>query len=107
MHEFNLKWLTNVRDVLEGNGTIWISGTMHNIFNIAQLLNEINFKVLNVITWQKTNPPPNFGCRSFTHSTEQIIWARKEKKIAHFYNYALMKKLNGNKQMKDVWELPA
>jgi len=107
MHEFNLKWLTNVRDVLEDNGTIWISGTMHNIFNIAQLLTDLNFKVLNVITWQKTNPPPNFACRSFTHSTEVIIWARKEMKVAHFYNYALMKKLNGNKQMKDVWAMPA
>lgn len=107
MHDFNLKWLSNVRDVLEDNGTIWISGTMHNIFNIAHLLTELNFKVLNVITWQKTNPPPNFACRSFTHSTEEIIWARKKKKVAHFYNYALMKKLNGNKQMKDVWAMSA
>ena len=107
MYDFNSKWLSNVRDVMTDNATIWISGTMHNIFNIAQLLTELNFKVLNVITWQKTNPPPNFACRTFTHSTEVIIWARKEKKVAHFYNYALMKKLNYNKQMKDVWAMPA
>ena len=55
MQEFNRKWLSNVRDVMEDNGTIWISGTMHNIFNIAQLLTDLKFKVLNVITWQKTN----------------------------------------------------
>jgi site-specific DNA-methyltransferase (adenine-specific) len=107
IHDFNFKWLTNIRSVMEDNGTIWISGTLHNIFNIAKLLDELNFKVLNVITWQKTNPPPNFACRAFTHSTEVIIWARKEMKVAHFYNYALMKKLNGNKQMKDVWTMPA
>lgn len=64
-------------------------------------------KRTNIITWQKTNPPPNFSCRYFTYSTEQIIWARKNEKIPHYYNYELMKQLNGDKQMKDVWKLPA
>jgi site-specific DNA-methyltransferase (adenine-specific) len=65
------------------------------------------FKILNVITWEKSNPPPNFSCRYFTYSTEQIIWARKSEKVPHYYNYELMKQLNGDKQMKDVWKLPA
>lgn len=42
-----------------------------------------------------------------TYSTEFIIWARKSQKVAHYYNYNLMKQLNGNKQMTDVWQLPA
>lgn len=67
----------------------------------------MDFKILNIVTWQKSNPPPNFSCRYFTHSTEQIIWARKSKDVPHYYNYELMKKLNDNKQMKDVWLLPA
>jgi len=67
----------------------------------------LDFKILNIITWEKTNPPPNFSCRYFTHSTEQIIWARKEAKVPHYFNYALMKELNDGKQMKDVWKLPA
>ena len=62
---------------------------------------------MNVITWEKTNPPPNFSGRYFTYSTEQIIWARKNEKVPHYYNYELMKQLNGDKQMKDVWKLPA
>ena len=107
LHDFNYKWISAVRDVLKPNGTIWISGTMHNIFSVFEVLNELNFKILNTITWKKTNPPPCFSCRFFTSSTEIIIWARKEKKIAHYYNYELMKELNGGKQMKDVWELPA
>lgn len=68
---------------------------------------KINFKILNVITWEKNNPPPNFSCRFFTHSTELIIWARKKEKVPHYYNYELMKQLNADKQMKDVWKLPA
>ena len=42
-----------------------------------------------------------------TYSTEFIIWARKSQKVAHYYNYNLMKQLNGDKQMTDVWQLPA
>lgn len=92
---------------MKEDATIWISGTPHNIFSIAQNLQELDFKILNVITWQKTNPPPNFSCRFFTHSTEQIIWARKNKKKPHYFNYDLMKELNGDKQMTDLWRLPA
>jgi len=107
INNFNREWLSKVREVVKDDATIWISGTHHNIFSIGQILTELNFKILNVITWQKTNPPPNFSCRFFTHSTEQIIWARKKEKVPHYYNYDLMKKINGNKQMKDVWPFPA
>ena len=105
--EFNRKWLTLCREKLKENGTIWISGTHHNIFAIANLLIELGYKILNVITWAKTNPPPNISCRFFTYSTEFIIWARKSPKIPHKYNYELMKAINEGKQMTDVWRLPA
>jgi len=107
INNFNRKWLKLVRDRMKDNGTIWISGTMHNIFSVGQILTELDFKILNIITWEKNNPPPNFSCRFFTHSTEQIIWARKSAKVPHYFNYELMKQLNGDKQMKDVWKLPA
>jgi len=107
INEFNRKWLSLARDKMKNDATIWISGTMHNIFSIGQILTELDFKILNIITWEKTNPPPNFSCRYFTYSAEIIIWARKKEKVPHYYNYDLMKQLNGGKQMKDVWKLPA
>ncbi len=107
VNDFNRQWLSLIREKMTDNATIWISGTLHNIFSIGQILTELDFKILNVITWEKTNPPPNFSCRFFTHSTEQIIWARKSKKVPHFFDYELMKQLNGDKQMKDVWKFPA
>ncbi len=106
-NEFNYNWLKASRNHLTENGTIWISGTFHNIFSVAQMLTELDFKILNCITWAKTNPPPNLSCKYFTHSTEFILWARKSKKTPHYYNYELMKQINGGKQMKDVWHLPA
>lgn len=107
MRQFNLKWIKLCRDKLKDNGTIWISGTYHNIFSVANCLTELGYKILNVVTWAKTNPPPNISCRYFTYSTEFIIWARKDKNKPHYFNYDLMKELNGNKQMTDVWRLPA
>ena len=107
MDTFNLKWLTEVRNHMKDNATIWISGTHHNIFSVQQQLIKLGFKILNVITWAKTNPPPNISCRYFTYSTEFIIWARKSPKVPHYFNYSLMKELNENKQMTDVWQLPA
>ncbi|EMG31303.1 DNA-methyltransferase [Campylobacter showae] len=105
--KFNLRWLALAKDTLTDNGSVMISGTYHNIFSIGRALQKLDYKILNIITWQKTNPPPNFSCRYLTHSTEQIIWARKSEKFKHIFNYELMKKLNDDKQMKDVWSFPA
>jgi site-specific DNA-methyltransferase (adenine-specific) len=104
---FTYEWLSAVREKMADNATLWVSGTHHNIFTLGRILPQLGFKILNVITWEKTNPPPNFSCRFFTHSTEFIIWVRKHPKIPHYFDYDLMKRLNNDKQMKDVWRLPA
>lgn len=103
-HAFNRRWIRMCKRVLKDNGTLWVSGTLHNIYSVGYALEQEGFKILNNITWEKSNPPPNLACRSFTHSTETVLWARKdEKKIKHIFNYKLMKSINDNKQMKDVW----
>ncbi len=107
INKFNLNWISLCREKLKDNGTIWISGTYHNIFSVANALQLLGFKILNVITWVKTNPPPNISCRFFTYSTEFVIWARKFEKKPHYFNYDLMKNINAEKQMTDVWQLPA
>lgn len=104
---FAQQWLEAVREVMSDSATIWISCTMHNLFDTGSALEKLGFKILNIVTWQKTNPPPNLACRYFTHSAEHIIWARKHPKKAHFFNYELMKSVNQGKQMKDVWTMPA
>ena len=80
-HEFNKHWIKECYRVLKDNGTIWISGTLHNIYSIGMALEEEGFKIINNITWQKTNPPPNIACKAFTHSTETILWAKKDLNI--------------------------
>lgn len=104
--EFNEKWIDQCKKVLKDDGTLWISGTHHNIYSIGHTLLNNGWKILNNITWYKPNASPNLSCRYFTHSNEQIIWAKKDNKFKHKFNYDVMKKFNNDKQMRDVWEIP-
>ena len=106
-HEFNIEWIRRCRELLENHGTLWVSGTMHIIYSIGFAMQELEMKILNNVTWQKPNPPPNLAGRYFTHSTETLLWARKNEKSKHIYNYSLMKEENEGKQMKDVWTFTA
>lgn len=96
------KFLDESFRILKDNGSIWVFGTMHNIYTLGYLFTNKRWKILNNITWQKTNPAPNLSCRMFTHSTETALWVRKSKG-KHTFNYKIMRELNDNKQMKDVW----
>lgn len=106
--KYHRKWISLCRNVLKDNGTIMISSTLHSVYAIGVALELEGYSIINNIIWRKTNPAPNLACRCFTHSTETIIWARKQltlkQKGTHYFNYEAMKEENGGKQMKDVWE---
>jgi site-specific DNA-methyltransferase (adenine-specific) len=100
-HEFNRAWLAACQRV----GTIWVTSTSHVIHSVGFAMQQLEFKLLNDISWVKPNPPPNLSCRYFTHATETIIWAAKNKNSRHTFNYKLMKEINDGKQMKSVWNI--
>ncbi|MBP7413095.1 MAG: site-specific DNA-methyltransferase [Giesbergeria sp.] len=104
-HAFNTEWLKLCQQVLKPNGTIWVTGTMHVIYSIGFAMQQLGFKMLNDIIWEKPNPPPNLACRYFTHSTEIVLWAAKSIKSKHCFNYEAMKNQNDGKQMKSVWRI--
>jgi len=104
---FTQRWLRECQRVLTPNGTIWVSGTSHIIYTVGSAMQTLGYKILNDIAWFKVNPPPNLSCRYFTHSTETIIWAAKNKNSRHYFNYDLMRKINNNKQMLSLWAIKA
>jgi site-specific DNA-methyltransferase (adenine-specific) len=106
-HKFNIAWLSRCQKALKANGTIWVSGTHHVIHSVGYAMQQLGMKILNDITWEKPNPPPNLSCRYFTHSTETIIWASKTENSKHYFNYDKMRRINKGKQMKSVWTMPA
>ncbi|MEP9411315.1 MAG: site-specific DNA-methyltransferase [Candidatus Brocadia sp.] len=103
-HKFTLEWLKACQRVLKPNGTIWVSGTTHIIYSVGYAMQELRYKILNDIIWYKRNAPPNLSCRYFTHSTEIVLWAAKNEKSKHYFDYQLMKKLNFGKQMRNLWQ---
>jgi len=109
--EFTHNWISACRRILKDNGTIWISGTMHNIYQVGFSLQKLNFKLLNEISWFKPNAPPNLSCKYFAHAHETVLWARKHVKIPHVFNYQTMKEWDDNiapkgKQMRSIWHIP-
>lgn len=106
INDFNRKWLSLLRNVLKDDGTIWVSGTYHNIYSVANCMVELGYKILNIIVWHKPNAPFTLSESHFNFSAEYIVWARKLKDKKHYFNNRLMTELNGGKRMPDVWNIP-
>ncbi len=106
-HQFNVEWIGLCQKLLKPDGTLWVSGTHHVIHSVGYAMQCLNMKILNSITWEKPNPPPNLSCRYFTHSTETVLWAAKTESSKHLFNYAEMRAANSGKQMKTVWQFTA
>ena len=104
INAFNKTWLTRCRNLLKENGTIWVCGTYHNIYSVEQCLIESGFKILNIVVWQKLDPPPTLYGGRLNFSAEYIVWARKNDNVTHCFNYDLLKQLNGGVEMPDVWK---
>ena len=112
-YAFHYRWLEACKRVLKPHGTLWVSGTYHSIYQCGHALQALGYHILNDISWFKPNASPNLSCRFFTASHETIIWARKDKKAKHIFNYNLMKDGNWpedklkkpNLQMRSVWSL--
>lgn len=103
-HEFTLNWLKACQRVLKPNGTIWVSGTTHIIYSVGFAMQELGYKILNDIIWYKRNAPPEHIYKNFQNLTEIFIWAAKNQKSKHYFDYQLMKKMNNGKQMRNLWQ---
>lgn len=110
---FHEKWIAACRRVLKQDGSIWISGTYHSIYACGFALQKQGWHLINDITWFKPNAAPNLSCRMFTASHETLLWARKDKRFRHTFNYEQIKEGKwGNdflkashKQMRSVWAI--
>ncbi|MBY0380011.1 MAG: site-specific DNA-methyltransferase, partial [Burkholderiales bacterium] len=112
-YNFHLTWLRECKRLLKPDGSIWVSGTYHSIYQCMMGIHESNYHVLNDIVWFKPNASPNLSCRFFTASHESLIWARKDKKSKHKFNYDTMRNNDWGKdflkkpntQMRSVWAI--
>ncbi|MBE9603696.1 site-specific DNA-methyltransferase [Acetobacteraceae bacterium H6797] len=103
---FTREWLTECRRVLRKDGTIWVIGAYHNVFRLGTVLQDLGFWILNDVIWRKANPMPNFRGRRFTNAHETLIWASRGQESKYRFNYAAMKALNDDTQMRSDWFIP-
>jgi len=104
--DFTREWLSECRRLLRKDGTLWVIGSYHNIFRIGAILQDLGFWILNDVVWRKSNPMPNFRGRRFTNAHETMIWAARQKDSRYRFNYAAMKALNDDIQMRSDWLFP-
>ena len=104
VNEFTKKWLMLCYQILKDRGSIWVTGTYHNIFDIKKAMDEIGYKLINIVIWKKLDPPPLIYKNKFKFSYEFIIWADKGQ--GHLFNYDEMFNID-NDEMEDVWVLPS
>lgn len=109
--EFSNMWVSRACSLLNPRGSIYVCSTYHNIADVIYALRRSKMHVKNIITWRKTNAMPNITKRTFTHSTEFIVYATKNSKWV--FNYNELKRINPErqkdgreKQMRDVWDIP-
>lgn len=111
--KFHKNWIAACKRILKPEGTLWVSGTYHSIFQCGFAIQQLGFKILNDIAWYKPNASPNLSCRYFTASHESLIWAKKDPCVKHVFNYDAMRgedfpedflKKPG-KQMRSVWAI--
>src|SRR6185295_17354710 len=103
---FTEAWLTAARRALKDDGTLWVIGSYHNIYRVGARLQDLGFWILNDVVWRKSNPMPNFRGRRFTNAHETLIWCAKDKDARYTFNYAAMKALNDELQMRSDWLIP-
>jgi modification methylase len=105
--KFTTAWLKECRRLLAPTGTLWVIGSYHNIYRMGRILQDLGFWILNDVSWVKANPMPNFRGVRLTNAHETLIWAKKsEASRGYTFNYQLLKKLNGGKQMRSDWYFP-
>lgn len=104
--EFSREWLSECKRVLKDNGTMWVIGSFQNIYMLGDIIQELDFWILNDIIWEKSNPVPNFSGSRFNNAHETLIWFKKKNKSKFTFNYQTMKYLNGGKQERSVWKIP-
>ncbi len=104
-HKFNLTWINECIRVLKPTGTLWISGTLHNHPSVGMSLKDLGMWIINDVIWYKPNATPLLSKNRFVPSTEMIWVASKSKK--YYFNYDLARKINGDKQMRNLWTINA
>lgn len=102
---FTRTWLDSCRRILKPTGTIWVSGTYHNIFRVGTIMQDLGYWILNTIAWFKPNAMPNFKGTRLKNDVEFVIWAKRDEQARYTFNHHQVKMYNVGKQLGSMWQI--
>ncbi len=102
---FTRAWLGGCRRLMKEDATLWVIGSFQNIYRLGSILQDMGFWILNDIIWSKPNAVPNFGGTRFQNAHETLLWCARSRDARYIFNYKTMKRLNGGRQARSVWDI--
>lgn len=107
-YAFDLRWLRGVRRILKPDGTVWITGTHHNVFSVGFALLRLGFRIIQTIVWEKPDPPPNALHTAFTHAHELLVWASRSRSSRYTFNHGVFEGSGASSSpLTSVWRIPS
>lgn len=91
--------------VLKPGGSVVCFGGRQSIYTFAAEGFRLKWRLVNDITWEKPDAPPNFTGRMMTESTERALWFCPTGKD-WTYNLETAKSMNLGINLRDVWRFP-
>lgn len=104
-HSNAVNLITDAKRVLTPTGTICISGNFGSLVPYWVELHKHEFKFKHHLIWRKPACAPCVHRRALTLSHEIILIFSKNEK--YYFDYEISKTYNDNKQLRDVWDIPA
>jgi site-specific DNA-methyltransferase (adenine-specific) len=105
--EYSKRWLASVQRVLGKKGSLFVTGTHHNIHIISCVAKSLGYYEVADVAWVKPNAMPNVTRTGLTKNVEWVLWLRKSDKTAHYYDFdAATKYTNNGTNSRCDWVIP-
>lgn len=100
-----IDWMVECQRVLKPGGSVVCFGVRQSIYTFAAEGFKLGWRLVNDITWEKPDAPPNFTGRMMTESTERALWFCPHGE-GWTYNLSTAKDMNQGINLRDVWRFP-
>lgn len=102
-HFAPIDWMHECHRVLRKGGSVLCFGGRRSIYELAAEGLSLNWRLVNDITWNKPDAPPNFTGRMLTETTERCLWFCPDGE-GWTYNLETAKGMNRGMNLRDIWK---
>lgn len=96
-------WMRPSARTLRKGGSVVCFGGRQSIYELAAEGLSLDWRLVNDITWNKPDAPPNFTGRMLTETTERALWFCPAGE-GWTYNLDVAKLMNSGTNLRDIWK---